>query len=384
MPEENTTIAQPSPELVQQPVVPATQSNEKTHGKPFAIVLVVLLAVILVAVGVFYFLNKNSSQKSSVPTTPTKVIHIGLSLDTLAEARWAKDRDLMTQDAQAKGASVVTLVANNDDNTQIAQIQNFIAQKMDVIIIIAHNAQALSDVIDQAHKAGIKIIAYDRMILNSNPDLYVSFDSVKVGEFAAQYVMAAVSRTVAVPNVVFIGGSPTDHNATLVRDGAMSVLDPLVKAGKAKLVFDQYTDDWNPTIAYGNLEVLLNKGEKVDAIVSSNDGMATGVVKALAERGLAGKVPVSGQDADLTAVKRLVDGTQAVTLYKPIASEAERAIEGAIDLATGKTPQTNGVMSNGKIDVPSYLINPIPVTKDTIKTTVIKDGFYSSKDVYGN
>jgi ABC-type xylose transport system substrate-binding protein len=164
----------------------------------------------------------------------------------------------------------------------------------------------------------------------------------------------------------------------------MSVLDPLVKAGKAKLAFDQYTPNWDAQTAYENLKAFLDKGGKVDAAVVSNDGMATGVTQALKEHGLAGKVPVSGQDAELTAIKRLIDGTQTITLYKPITTEAERAVEGAIDLANGKAPQTTGVMNNGKIDVPAFLINPVPVTKDTIKETVIKDGFYSAEDVYGN
>ncbi|HUD09263.1 MAG TPA: substrate-binding domain-containing protein [Patescibacteria group bacterium] len=370
---------QPAPAVVP-PVAPA--DVKKGHGKNVVIVVIALLVVVLAGLGIFYILNGKLSQKIQTAVVPSKTITIGFSLDSIAIARWIRDRDLMTQKAQSLGATVTTLVANSDDNTQIAQIQNLINQKVNVIIVVAHNATALTGVIDQAHKAGVKVIAYDRMILNSNPDLYVSFDSAKVGELAAQYVMNAVPKTVIVPNVAFVGGSPTDNNATLVRNGAMSVLDPLIKAGKAKLVFDQYTANWDAQTAYVNLKAFLDRGGKVDAVVVSNDGMATGVVKALTEHGLAGKVPVSGQDAELTAVKRLVDGTQTVTLYKPITAEANEAILGAIDMANGKMPKTTGVTNNGTIDVSSYLLNPIPVTKDTIKTTVIKDGFYSTQDVY--
>src|ERR1035437_7553585 len=384
--QEDIATAQSIPELPQQPIVPTLHNEDKkTHGKGIVFAFAALLTVVvLVILGVFYAVDRNVSQESAVTETSSRVIHIGLSLDDIGEVRWIKERDLMTQQVQAKGASVTTLVANSDDNTQIAQIQNFISQKADVIIIVAHNAQALSGVIDQAHKAGIKIIAYDRMILNSNPDLYLSFDSVKVGELAAQYVMAAVSKTIAVPNVAFVGGSETDNNAVLVKKGAMTILNPLIKAEKAKLVFDQFTTNWDPTTAYKNLNTFLNNGGKVDAIVASNDGTAGGVVQALKEHKLAGKVPVSGQDAELTAIKRLIDGTQTITLYKPIAALADKAIESAISMANGKAPKTTGVINNGKVNVPSYLMDPIPVTKDTIKNTVIKDGFYSTKDIYGN
>jgi D-xylose transport system substrate-binding protein len=375
---------QPAPAVSQPPAsAPAQGEAKKPHGKRMVILITLLIVAVLAGLSIFYILSARTSQKAEIGESQPPKISIGFSLDSISIARWIKDRDLITQKAQSLGASVVTLVANSDDATQVSQIQNLISQKVKVIIIVAHNANALSGVIDQAHKAGIKVIAYDRMILNSSPDLYVSFDSTKVGELAAQYVMAAVPKTVTVANVAFVGGSPTDNNATLVRNGAMSVLDPLVKADKAKLVFDQYTPNWDAQTAYNNLKAFLDKGGKLDAAVVSNDGMATGVIQALKEHGLAGKVPVSGQDAELTAIKRLVDGTQTISLYKPIATEAERAVVGAIDLANGKIPETNGVMNNGKTNVPSYLINPIPVTKDTIKDTVIKDGFYSTENIYG-
>lgn len=383
--QSNTPIAPSNASSPAQSVPPqAPPPAEKPAGqrKLFAVIVAFLILVIVAVLGVFYLLNINNQKMETATTTLGNTLKIGLSLDTLAVARWTKDRDLMTFKAQHLGASVVTLVANSDDNTQIAQIRNLIAQNVKVIIIVAHNAQALSGVIDEAHQAGIKVIAYDRMILNSDVDFYVSFDSVKVGSAAAEYVMAAVPKTIAVPNVAFVGGSPTDNNAMLVRQGAMGVLEPLVKAGKAKIVFDQYTDNWDPTVAYDNMDKFLNSGGKVDAVIASNDGTAGGVEKALAGHGLSGKVPLSGQDAELTAVKRLLAGTQTVTLYKPIASEANKAIEVAIDLADGKAPQTTGVTNNGKINVPSFLLDPTPITKNTINI-LIKDGFYTHRDIYG-
>jgi D-xylose transport system substrate-binding protein len=342
-----------------------------------------LIIALIIGVGVG-FSQKDKFFPSPGKTKPSTNIRIGLSMDTLKELRWTKDRDLMTAKAAELGATVTTLVADGDDKTQISQIQNFITQKVDVIVVIAHNGKALSAVVDEANKAGIKVIAYDRMIMNSNLDMYISFDSTKVGEYAAKYVLAAVPKTVAVPLVAFIGGSETDNNASIIRNGAMKILNPLIKSGKAKLTYDQqFTKDWNPDIAYKNLKKYLDAGGKVDAVVASNDGTAFGAIQALKEHGLAGKVPVSGQDAELSAVKRLVDGTQTISCYKPIAALANQTIEAAVDFASGKTPKTNGTMNNEKIDVPSFLIDPVPVTKDTIKDTVIKDGFYTTAEVYG-
>lgn len=387
---ENEAQNNPPEGPAESSAVPApTEAKKKFYKSPIFLVGSLIALVLVLILGVaFFFLNQSSINNSENPSEASKKsaanFTIGLSLDTLSESRWGKERDIMTAKAESEEASVVTLVANSDDDTQISQIRNFITQKVNVIIIVAHNAEVLTDVIDEAHAAGIKVIAYDRMILNSDLDLYISFDSVKVGEYAAQYVMAAVPKTVTTPNVVFIGGSPTDNNAVLVKNGAMSILDPLVAENKAKLVFDKFTPNWDPEIAYQDLKNYLADGGKVDAVVASNDGTATGAINALKERDLDGKVPVSGQDAELVAVKRLVDGTQTVTMYKPIVTLANKAIESAIALAEGKNLQTNSKVNNGRIDVPAFLINPVPVTKDTIKDTVIKDKFYSPEEIYGN
>ncbi len=324
-----------------------------------------------------------STHKPAAKAATTSTYRIGLSLDTLKELRWAKDRDLMTQRAQAHGASVTTLVADSNDQTQVAQIENLIAQKVNVLIIVPHDAKAVAPTIAEAHKAGIKVIAYDRLILDSDVDMYVSFDSTKVGQYEAQGVMSAVPKSVTVPNVMLIGGSPTDNNALLVHTGMMGVLQPLVSAGKAKIVFDQYSADWSPDVAYANVKKYLADGGRADAIVAANDGTASGVVQALQERGLAGKIPVSGQDAELPAVQRIVAGTQTVTVYKPIQLLADKAIDIALGFAKGQTPRSTGTVNNSRKDVPSYLLNPTSVVSSNIKSTVIQDGFLSSNDVYG-
>ncbi|HET8991429.1 MAG TPA: substrate-binding domain-containing protein, partial [Candidatus Saccharimonadales bacterium] len=157
----------------------------------------------------------------------------------------------------------------------------------------------------------------------------------------------------------------------------------LVDAGKAKIVFDKYTNNWDPDIAYTNVKNFLDAGNHVDAIISANDGMATGIASALTQANLIGKIPLSGQDADVAAVQRLVAGTQTVTVYKPINVEAYYAILAAYSLTKNLPPPTNATVNNGQTNVPSYLLNPTAVTKNNIGSTVIKDGFLTTQDVYG-
>jgi len=379
-PPATTSVDVPPPEPT--PVTAPTPPAQQKKSKAWLLILVVLLLAAL-AGGVLWWHSHKSTPKPAAKTSTTSTVRIGLSLDTLKELRWAKDRDFMTQRAQANGASVTTLVAESDDQKQISQIENLIAQKVNVLIIVAHDAKAVAPTIAEAHAAGIKVIAYDRLILNSDVDTYVSFDSTTVGQYEAQNVMDAVPKTVAVPNVMLIGGSPTDNNALLVHTGMMDVLQPLVTAKKAKIVFDQYSADWSPDVAYNNVKQYLASGGKVDAIVAANDGTASGVVRALQEKGLAGKIPVSGQDAELPAVQRIVAGTQTVTVYKPIQMLSDKAIDIALMLAKGQTPPSTGVINNGQKNVPSYLLKPTAVVLNNIQSTVIKDGFLSSKDVYG-
>jgi D-xylose transport system substrate-binding protein len=365
------------------PAVVVAPSPQKSSQKWLLLVVIILLIVAVAGGVVWWWTSHESAVKPAAVASTTPKYRIGLSLDTLKELRWAKDRDLMTARAQANGASVTTLVADSNDQTQIAQIENLIAQRVNVLIVVPHDAKAVAPTIAEAHKAGIKVIAYDRLILDSDLDMYVSFDSTKVGQYEAQNVMNAVPKTVAVPNVVLIGGSPSDNNALLVHTGMMSVLQPLVSAGKAKIVLDQYSADWSPDIAYTNVKQYLAGGGKVDAVIAANDGTASGVVRALQEKSLAGKVPVSGQDAELPAVQRIVAGTQTVTVYKPIQLLANKAIDTALAFAKGKAPASTGTVNNGQKNVTSYLLSPTPVLSNNIRSTVIKDGFLSSKDVYG-
>lgn len=308
-------------------------------------------------------------------------IKIGFSMDTLQEERWQKDRDLFVAMAEKLGATVEVQSANSDDAKQIAQAENLISQGVDVLVVIPHNADASAAIVEKAHEAGIKVLAYDRLIRNSDLDLYVSFDNERVGEMQAE----AITKLVPKGKYVYIGGSETDNNALLFKKGAFNILQPLIDKGDIEVVYDQFTKDWNPANALANMEnALTANNNQIDAVVAANDGTAGGVVQALAAQGLAGKIPVSGQDAELAAVQRIVEGTQTMTVYKPIKLLAEMAAELAVKMAKGEPFETDGVIHNGKIDVPSVLLDPISVDKSNIDDTVIADGFHSREDVYKN
>jgi D-xylose transport system substrate-binding protein len=307
-------------------------------------------------------------------------IKIGLSLDTLKEERWQHDRDLFVARANQLGADVLVQAANNNDTLQNSQAENLLTEGVNVLVVVPHNGKSAATIVASAHKAGVPVIAYDRLINDSDVDLYVTLDPINVGVQQADYAVKHQPKG----NYVVIEGSPTDNNAALVRQGQMSVLKPYVDRGDIKIVADQWANDWSPVEALKIMENALTKNNnQVDAVVVSNDGMAGGVIQALSEQKLAGKVLVTGQDADLPACQRIVQGTQSMTVYKPLSLLANKAAEVAVLLAE-KKPITDPTtkINNGKIDVPSILLKTTAVDKANLDSTVIADGFQKKADVY--
>lgn len=307
-------------------------------------------------------------------------IVIGMSMDTLKEERWQKDRDIFMAKVEELGGEVKVLAANGDDATQLSQAEQLISQGVDVLVVIAHNAEATAPIVEKAHKEGIEVIAYDRLINNSEVDYYISFDNVRVGEFQAQAVIDQAPKG----NIVYIGGADTDNNAHMFKEGAMNILKPLAEKGDIKIVYDQFSKDWKPEEALKNMEnALTANNNDVQGVVAANDGTAGGSIQALTAQGMAGKIPVSGQDADLAAVQRIAEGTQLMTVYKPINAIATKAAEMAMAAAKGEKIATEKTVNNGKIDVPSVLLDPLSVNKDNLDV-LIKDGFHKLEDVYKN
>ena len=308
-----------------------------------------------------------------------KDLTIGMSIDDLRLERWQKDRDIFVKKAENLGAKVFVQSANGDASAQISQIENMINRNVDVLVIIPFNGEVLGNVIAEAKKEGIKVLAYDRLINNADIDFYVSFDNEKVGELQAKSVVEANSEG----NYFLMGGSPVDNNAKLFRKGQMKVLQPLIDSGKIKVVGDQWVDSWLAEKALQIMENALTANKNnIDAVVASNDATAGGAIQALSAQGLSGKVAISGQDADLAAIKRIVDGTQTMTVYKPITKLADKAAEIAVTLGKNEKPTPNAELNNGLKNVLSYLLDPIAVNKDNIDDTIIKDGFHTKDAIY--
>jgi D-xylose transport system substrate-binding protein len=310
---------------------------------------------------------------------PGRPLRIGLSMDTLKEERWQYDRNLFVARAKELGAEVDVQAANGDDRTQIQQAQNLLTQGVDVLVVIPHNSEVTASVVEAAKRQCVPVVSYDRLIRNSDVDLYISFDNVKVGELQAKYLLDRAPRG----NYVLIGGAPTDNNALLFRKGQMNILQPAIDRGDIRVVADQWAKDWQASEALKHTENALTQAKNdVVAVVASNDATAGGAVQALASQGLAGKVLVSGQDADLAGMQRVVTGTQTMTIYKPIRPLATRAAEAAVALARGERIETKGAVNNGMKDVSSILLEPIIVDRSNAVDTVIKDGYQKLEDVY--
>ncbi|HEY0174497.1 MAG TPA: D-xylose ABC transporter substrate-binding protein [Pyrinomonadaceae bacterium] len=343
----------------------------------FAAAAVLCLAALLAAACV-----EQPRQQAADEAGPKKgTIRIGLSMDTLKEERWQRDRDLFMARARELGAEVLVQSANGDDRVQVQQADNLLTQGVDVLVVIPHNGEIAATIVESAKARGVPVISYDRLIRSSEPALYVSFDNEKVGELQARYLLERAPKG----NYVLVGGAPTDNNALLFRKGQMNVLKPAVDGGDVKIVSDQWAKDWLASEALRITEDALTKsGNQVTAVVASNDATAGGAVSALEVQKLAGKVLVSGQDADLAALQRIVAGTQSMTVYKPVHLLARRAAEAAVALARGEKVQTTSAINNGKIDVPSILLEPVVVDKNNIVETVVKDGYQKLEAVYEN
>jgi len=249
-----------------------------------------------------------------------------------------------------------------------------------VLVVAPHNSESAATIVASAHRAGVPVIAYDRLINGADLDLYISFDNLRVGELQAEYAVARKPRG----NYVLIAGAPTDNNARLYHEGQMKVLKPHVDQGDIHIVGDQWANDWQPVEALKIMENALTRNDnRVDAVVVSNDGLAGGAIQALAEQKLAGTVLVTGQDAELSACRRVVAGTQSMTVYKPIRALAARGAEVAILLARKQpVPDATRTLHNGFKDVPCILIPPIAVDRDNVAATVVADGFHALADVY--
>jgi D-xylose transport system substrate-binding protein len=330
-----------------------------------------------------------ASAKSSGPKD-IKDIKVGLSIGHTQEERWQREVDMFRQYANGKGFELLVQSAENNVQRQVSQCENLINQGVDVLILQSIDADAVAPIINIAHEEGIKVISYDRFAMNCDLDYYVTFDSFKVGVTQATFVINKVNKG----NFLWLKGSADDNNAHLVADGQRSILKPYIDRGDITIVLEQWCQGWDPNEALKHTEnALTSSGNNIQAVVASNDGTAGGAIQALIAQNLAGKVPISGQDADLAACQRIVEGTQTGTAYKPLAKLNLAAMELAVAIATGQDPKTAinpalGVwttLNNNQKDVDSFSVDVTAIDQANLyDILIVQDKFQKIEDVYKN
>ncbi len=302
---------------------------------------------------------------------PKQEVKIAFSIEDVKGERWQTDLDQFQQRAHELGGAVVTRSANGDDDLQFRQIKDLLDGGIDVLVFLPHDTSKAGRIVEAAHAKHVPVISYDR--LASGPvDLYVGFDLFSVGLEQAQSLVDRAPKG----DYLLLGGSPLDANSKVVRAGQMKVLQPYIDRGDIHAVADVWVPEWSPTQAYILVTKELNKSTTAPtAIVASNDGTAGGAIQALEDKGWSGKVLVSGQDADLAAIERIFEGSQLMTVYKPVGNEARAAAEAAVKLARHETVDGQVEVPNGTLTTKAILLTPICVTQENAKETVFKDGF---------
>jgi len=306
-------------------------------------------------------------------------LKVGLSLATLQEERWVRDKETIEAEAKKLGIDLAVQVANNDAAKQDSQCENLISQGVKVLIIAPQDAKSAAAIVDKAHKSNVKVISYDRLIMGTDVDIYISFDNVKVGEIQGKYLTEKLPKG----NIAWLSGSPTDNNAKLFKEGAAKYINPKIQSGDYKVVMEQPVVDWKPDNALKLMENALTANKNnIQGVLAPNDGTAGGCIQALAAQGLAGKVPITGQDAELAAAKRIVEGTQSMTVFKDTRELGKAAVAAAIKMAKSEDPGVNNKVNNEKMDVPSILLTPVAVDKANIDKVLIDSGYLKKDDVY--
>lgn len=302
-------------------------------------------------------------------------IQIGMIFDNFVMERWQRDRDVFVSTAKEMGAEVNVQNANGSVEEQIELINYFIKKKVDVIVIVPIDSAPLLSAVSKAQEEGIKVISYDRLIIGAKPDLYISFDNEKVGRLMAE---ALAGKMEAGDGVLMINGSITDNNVKEVETGFKEVM----RQKHIRILGVYYADDWKPEYAASYIRQNSNLLENVQGIMCGNDNLAGQAISALAEQRLAGEILVVGQDADLAACQRIVEGTQYMTVYKSIEKLAAGAAQAAVALAENTEFAYEYYETEEGDEIPYIKLEPVAVNADNMQDVIIDSGFQLKEDVY--
>lgn len=309
--------------------------------------------------------------------TTTMAQKVGLLLDSYVIDRWYIDQKLFTDKVKELGGEIVVEVPYGDPAEQVKLGKKMIQEGVDVLVIVPTDARRAAEIVTVARQAGVPVISYDRLILSKDLSFYISYNNVKVGNLQAEYAIGRMPKG----NYLLLNGPPSDNNAILFRNGQMNVLQPKINSGDVKIIGDFILNDWSEIEALMKVDEFISaSAERPDVIIAANDAIATGAIQSL-PKDLIGKVIVTGQDADLLALKNIIAGNQSMTIYKPIKPLAYQAAEIAMKLARGEEIRNKTTLKNGDFEIDAILLDPLIVDKQNYQETVVKDGHVSLSEV---
>ncbi len=323
------------------------------------------------------FLWGCAGKEAAQENTNEEKAEIGMIFDTFVVERWQKDRDIFVSTVQESGGTVDVQNANGDIQNQIEQMEYFIQKKVDVIVIVPIESSVLSPYVQKARKKGIRVISYDRIVADANTDLYISFDNRQVGRLMAETLEDVLEEG---DGVLMVNGPKSDLNVFDVQAG----FEEEIQDKNVRILDICYTEGWKAEKAGEYVEQNLDRLEEVRAIMCGNDNLAGQVIQKLAEYQLSESIYVTGQDADLDACQRIVEGSQYMTVYKSIDSLAKEAAKAAVKMAEGEEVTTEYTMNDGTYEVPFLKLEPVAVTQDNIDDVIINSGFHLKEEVYLN
>jgi D-xylose transport system substrate-binding protein len=316
-----------------------------------------------------------AAQTPEVNAAPIKIAFL---VDSLQVERWQRDAEAFRTRAGELGATVVVESADGNDETQLEQANQLLASGIRAIVLVAHDTEKAARIVAAAKAQHVPLLCYERLIPYSDVDFYAGPYTEKIGELQATSIIGLAPKG----NYILVEGSPVDFNAKLLHQGQRKILQPLVDRGDIHIVAEIWAKDWSPIEAYSATSEAIAKAHgDIAGVIASNDGTAGGAIQALEDAKLAGKVPVSGQDADLAAIVRILNGTQSMTIYRPLSSLAAKTAEVAVSLARGQGINAPDAIPNGDKKVPAYLVGVEVVTRSNVMQTVIKDGFQNLETI---
>jgi len=308
-------------------------------------------------------------------------VKIGFLIPASVGYRWPIDQKYVEKAANDKGIEVITRSAENDENLQLKQAKELLEMGVDVLIVVAANSNTSAAIVRDAHEYNVPVIGYDRLIKNSELDYLVTFEGAEIGNLMVNYAISKKPEG----NYVMLWGDAGDVNAILIKDAQEATMKPYIESGKINIVYKTFVEDWSKVNAKQIMKnVFAFSTKKIDAIITSYDGLALGALEAMDEINYQGEVIITGQDAELAAVKAVKDGKMSLTVYKSIGTIAGASVDLAVKLAKGeKVKDIHSTINNGRKDVPVLYLKPVAVTKSNIRETVIADKFYTEQQIYG-